>query len=169
MAPTSIMAPTFISAPTNILRGDNAKPAAAARTKRGIKEPRIVVIRTGRIVIRARLRETATAERIWTQLPLYSTAEVWGAAVHFETHTETGREPSARQNVKAGEIGYWVEDDRVIIGYGMTPISKAGEIRMPSLSTSGRTRWTMWPYSEQSNPANASRSCRRTAAERLGL
>ena len=138
MAPTSIMAPTFISAPifisapTNILRGDNAKPAAAARTKRGIKEPRIVVIRTGRIVIRARLRETATAERIWTQLPLYSTAEVWGAAVHFETHTETGREPSARQNVKAGEIGYWVEDDRVIIGYGMTPISKAGEIRMPS-------------------------------------
>lgn len=118
-------------APTNILRGDNAKPAVL-RPKRGTKDPRIVIIRAGKAVIRARLRDTTTAERIWTQLPIYSTAEIWGAAIHFETHTETGREPSARQTLKPGQIGYWVEDDRVIIGFGMTPISKAGEMRMPS-------------------------------------
>ena len=118
-------------APTNILRGDNTK-SNAARPARSLKEPRIVVIRAGKAVIRARLRATPTAERIWQQLPIYSTAETWGACVHFETHTETGREPTARQNVKASEIGYWVEDDRVVIGFGMTPISKTGEIRMPS-------------------------------------
>ena len=117
--------------PTNILRSDNTKPKAPRRP-RATQEARIVVIRAGKAVIRARLRGTPTADRIWMQLPIYSTAEIWGGSVHFETHTETGREPTARQNVKRGEIGYWVEDDRVIIGFGMTPISKAGEIRMPS-------------------------------------
>jgi uncharacterized protein len=74
-----------------------------------------------------------TADRIWQQLPIYATAEMWGTgALHFETTVETGREPDARQNVQAGEIGYWVEDDRIIIGFAMTPLSKAGEIRMPS-------------------------------------
>ncbi len=117
--------------PTNILRGDNVKPKGR-RPLRVAGEVRQVVIRAGKVVIRARLLETVTAERIWQQLPIYSTAETWGQAVHFETPVETGRERTAKHNIKAGEIGYWTEDDRVIVGFGMTPISKAGEIRMPS-------------------------------------
>jgi uncharacterized protein len=120
--------------PTNILRGDNAKrpTAKGARPMRVAGETRQVVIRAGKIVIRARLLNTQTAERIWQQLPIYSTAETWGQSVHFETPVETGREPTAKQNIKAGEIGFWIEDDRIIVGFGMTPISKSGEIRMPS-------------------------------------
>jgi hypothetical protein len=52
--------------------------------------------------------------------------------VHFETRAEAGRERSATFNVKSGEIAYWSEEDRIIIGYGPTPISGKGEIRMPS-------------------------------------
>lgn len=93
---------------------------------------REIVIRAGRVVIRARFAETPTADRIWQQLPIYSTAEVWGASLHFETHVETGRERGAKTIVKAGDIGYWIEEDRVIIGHGRTPTSRPGEIRMPA-------------------------------------
>lgn len=121
-------------APTNIIRASNTRiKAGPARPTLAPGARREVIIRAGRIVLRARLRATATADRIWQQLPIYSTAETWGTgAVHFETTVETGREPSARRNVKAGEVAYWVEDDRVIIGFAMTPLSKIGEIRMPS-------------------------------------
>ncbi|MBV1694780.1 MAG: hypothetical protein KGP27_10010 [Hyphomicrobiales bacterium] len=93
---------------------------------------REVVIRAGRVVIRARLAETPTADRIWQQLPIYSSAEIWGGSLHFETHVETGRERGAKVAVKPGDIGYWIERDRIIIGYGATPTSKPGQIRMPS-------------------------------------
>jgi uncharacterized protein len=120
-------------APTNILRADNVKPKTVA--KRPASKPganRQIVIRAGKIVVRARLLDTPTADRIWAQLPLYSTAERWGEALHFETTIETGREGTATRNLAIGDIGYWTEDDRIIIGFGMTPLSKAGEIRMPS-------------------------------------
>ena len=53
---------------------------------------REIFIHAGRVVVRARLLDTPTAGRIWQTLPIYSTAETWGEAVHFETHAETGRE-----------------------------------------------------------------------------
>ena len=118
--------------PTNILRADNKKPAAVRKPSRRTSATREIVIRAGKVVIRARLLETPTAERLWNQLPIYSSAEPWGQSIHFDTTVESGREPAAKQNVKAGDIGYWVEDDRIVIAWGMTPISKAGEIRMPS-------------------------------------
>lgn len=118
--------------PTNILRADNRKPVAGRKPVRREGAVREIVIRAGKVVIRARLLDTPTADRIWNQIPIYSSAEPWGQSIHFETTIETGREAAAKQNVKAGDIVYWAEDDRVIIGWGMTPISKAGEIRMPS-------------------------------------
>lgn len=96
------------------------------------RESREVFIHAGNIVLRARLLDTPTADRIWTSLPFYSTAEIWGGLVHFETHVETGCEPDARQTIALGEIAFWVEEDRVLIGFGMTPLSHPGEIRLPS-------------------------------------
>ena len=91
-----------------------------------------MLIRAGDLHIRARLKDTPTADRIWATLPIYSTAETWGQAIHFETNAETGREPGAKWNVKAGEIAYWVEEDRIIIAFGPTPLSRPGEIRLPA-------------------------------------
>jgi hypothetical protein len=93
---------------------------------------RQVLIRAGRAVIRARLLETPTADRLWRTLPIYSSAEIWGRCVRFETHVETGRETAAKALVAPGEIAFQSEDDRVVMAYGATPISRPGELRLAS-------------------------------------
>lgn len=118
--------------PTNVLRKSARPPGAAARGGPAAASERVAVVRAGRIAIRIRLLATATAERIWSMLPLHSTAETWGASVHFETPLETGRERTARLNVTPGDICFWTEDDRVLIAFGPTPISRPGEIRLMS-------------------------------------
>ena len=118
--------------PTNILRKSVRTPGSATRGGPAAGGDRMAVIHAGRVTIRVRLLATATADRIWSMLPLHSTAETWGAAIHFETPVETGRERTARINVAPGDICYWTEDDRVLIAFGPTPISRPGEIRLMS-------------------------------------
>jgi uncharacterized protein len=125
--------PIHTMAPTNVLRDAPHKPKPAAKpSSRPRAARRDIIIRAGSAVIRARLLTTPTADRIWEQLPLYTTAETWGQSVHFETHAETGREADAVATVTPGQIAYWSEYDRILIGYGETPISGKGEIRLPS-------------------------------------
>lgn len=116
--------------PTNLLRArDKPRPrAGTGETTSG--HVRRITITAGRVSIRAELVDTPTATRVWTALPLFSRAETWGAAVHFETPVETGRDRTARILVAPGDICYWSEEDRVVIAFGRTPISKPGEIRL---------------------------------------
>jgi uncharacterized protein len=120
-------------APTNLLRPSKKAPRPAAA---GAKQPRAqrreILIRAGDVVIRARLLATPTADHLWAALPIYTTAETWGAAIHCQTPVESGRETGAKSKVTAGEIAFWCEEDRIIIGFGKTPLSKtAGEIALP--------------------------------------
>jgi len=92
---------------------------------------RRVEISAGTVKIRAQLLDTPTADRVWRALPLHSTAQTWGEAIHFETHVEYGREPTARTLVEPGDICFWVEDDRIIIAFGRTPVSRPNEYRLP--------------------------------------
>lgn len=119
--------------PTNILRQTSRKPVRTAGKKARDRPvgKREILIRAGSVSLRARLLDTPTADRVWQTLPIYSTAETWGASVHFETRAETGRENSAKGIVELGEIAYWVEEDRVLIAFGPTPISLPGELRLP--------------------------------------
>lgn len=116
--------------PTNILR-KRPKPERAPTGRPETAPPRHVLIRAGRVSVRAELYATPTADRIWAALPLHSTAETWGQAIHFETPIETGRDRSARLLGTLGDICFWTEDDRVLIAFGPTPISRPGEIRLP--------------------------------------
>ena len=116
--------------PTNLLRKTAAKTAPAARTE-AVAGPRLALITAGRIAIRLKLLETPTADRLWAALPLYSTAEPWGQSIHFETPIESGRERGARLHATRGEIFFWIEEDRILIPYGRTPISRPEEIRLP--------------------------------------
>ena len=103
-----------------------------ARTKQASAPPRRVLISAGRVVLRAELAATPTADRIWAALPIRSTAETWGQALQFETPVESGRDRTARALAAIGDLHFWTENDRVLIPFGRTPISRAGEIRLPS-------------------------------------
>jgi hypothetical protein len=115
--------------PTNLLRKTAAKPAPSS--KADAAGPRLALITAGRVAIRLKLLDTPTADRLWAALPLYSTAEPWGQSLHFETPIETGRERGARLLASLGEVYFWIDEDRVLIPFGCTPISEPGEIRLP--------------------------------------
>lgn len=114
--------------PTNLLRAKSKPRASTSPPAGGTRRVRIVA---GRVAIRAELLDTPTADRIWAALPLFSTAETWGESIHFETPVESGRDRSARTLAVVGDIHFWTEDDRIMVPFGPTPISKSGEIRLP--------------------------------------
>ncbi len=118
--------------PTNLLRksADTRKPQQRATGP--TTQTRIAVLTAGRISLRIELLDTQTAHRVWQALPLHSTAETWGASIHFETPLETGRDRTARINATVGEIYFWIEQDRILVPFGPTPISKPRECRLPA-------------------------------------
>ncbi|MCL4767613.1 MAG: hypothetical protein KJZ80_15405 [Hyphomicrobiaceae bacterium] len=124
--------------PTDILRQSAKPPAArqgAERAGRAAAAARHVVIRAGRAAIRARLLETATADRIWRALPIFSTAQLWGRGeLFFETPVESGRERGARTIVTRGEIAFAPDRDAIGIAFAPTPTSRSGELRLWSPS-----------------------------------
>ncbi len=118
--------------PTNILRRAADQHRPQAKKAGGNTGPRIVVLTVGAASVRIELSDTVTADLIWQALPLYSTVETWGQSINFETPLEAGRDRTARLIASPGEIYFWVEEDRIVVPFGPTPISKSGECRLPS-------------------------------------
>jgi uncharacterized protein len=117
--------------PTNLLRQSRKTTLTQPTVElTGPAQERIVEIRIGRTTIRARLLDTPTADRIWQALPIFSTIEIWGQEIHFETEVESGRERGARVLANIGDIAWVPEQDWVSIIYGPTPTSKKGELRL---------------------------------------
>lgn len=81
--------------------------------------------------IRVHLRDTNTADAIFTTLPFQSKAQTWGDEVYFSTPVSNQTlEEDAKDVVQLGELAYWVEGNCIAIGFGPTPISHADEIRL---------------------------------------
>ncbi|MEQ1615872.1 MAG: cyclophilin-like family protein [Hyphomicrobiaceae bacterium] len=114
--------------PTNILRKQSDRKYGSR--PHGQSQPRVVVLEIGTSRIHILLAATPTADRIWAALPLFSTAETWGNSIHFELPVKSGRDRTARLNVRPGDVCFWSEDDRVLLGWGPTPISLPTEIRL---------------------------------------
>lgn len=118
--------------PTNILRNRGTKVSAKdARSVPKSSATRQVEIKLGKVAIAATLLDTPTADRIWVALPLHSTVETWGAAIHFEVPVESGRGPGAVVKAQRGHLYFWSDEDRVIVAFGATPLSRPGEMRLP--------------------------------------
>lgn len=90
----------------------------------------IIIITVGSVAIECETLDTPTAAAIITALPLTSSANTWGDEVYFSIPLNLQREADARELIELGEIAFWTEGDAIAIGYGETPISSPGEIRL---------------------------------------
>ena len=96
--------------------------------KRIRREPRTVLIRAGRVALRARLLSGPIAEWVWSSLPIYASAEVAVGALHFPMPAPCALASRRIRILQAGDIGVCAGQGRIAIAWsaGAVPPVDAG-------------------------------------------
>ncbi|HPC46417.1 MAG TPA: cyclophilin-like fold protein [Deltaproteobacteria bacterium] len=82
-----------------------------------------IIIGTRTVRVTGELSDSPTSHLIARSLPLRGTARLWGDEIYFSVPIRTCLENDARQDVEAGDIGYWPEGPALCIFFGPTPAS----------------------------------------------
>ena len=92
---------------------------------------RRIEIGADRVKIVATLNQSATADALWTALPLTSSVQIWGNEIYFSTPVEAP-EDDAQETVDKGAVAYWPPGQALCLFWGPTPMSRGDEIRPAS-------------------------------------
>lgn len=114
--------------PTNLIQ---RLPKAPDRVAKKPGRGGMIYLEAQGVRLELNLYPNETAVRIARALPLFGVGEPWGRCLHFEVPVLCGRERSARINGRLGEVYYWPGENRILVPYGPTPISRDNEIRLP--------------------------------------
>lgn len=105
-------------------------PLRAERCKEKVMGKKIL-IKAGKVTLKAELFDTPCARAIGEALPLETRPSVWGDEFYFTIPVKSGLDDSATTRVKAGDLGYWPPGLALAIFFGPTPMS-TGEDPVPA-------------------------------------
>jgi hypothetical protein len=91
-----------------------------------------LMIRVGSLSMEATLDDTPTAREIASALPIRARFNTWGDEIYFSIPVEADLDETACEVVALGDLGYWPPGHAFCIFFGLTPVSRAGEIRPAS-------------------------------------
>ncbi len=91
-----------------------------------------ILIKTGDVTTQGVLNDTSTANAVWEALPVTGKANTWGGEIYFVIPVKEELEPTARETVEKGDLGYWPPGRAFCIFFGPTPASTGTEIRPAS-------------------------------------
>ena len=92
-----------------------------------------IIIEIGDLKLRAKLNGSQTAGALWDALPIQSFTSTWGDEVYFQIPVKAPLEKGfMAETVEIGDLGYWPEGRCFCLFFGLTPVSKPGEIRPAS-------------------------------------
>lgn len=102
----------------------------ANRAEQGQK--RTITITAAHVSATAILRQTPSADAIWSALPIEGRANTWGDEIYFSIPVKAALEQDAQEVVQLGDLGYWPPGTAFCIFFGPTPSSRGDEIRPAS-------------------------------------
>ena len=83
---------------------------------------RPILIRVGDLTVTAEFNASATAQALCQILPIDSTVHRWGDELYCATPVVAAPE-SPTQEVRVGDLGYWIEGQSLCLFFGRTPAS----------------------------------------------
>ena len=89
-----------------------------------------LLLTVGAHAVTVRCHDTPTAQAICAAAPFQAEVSTWGQEIYFPAPVSVPLEADARDVVEAGEIAFWVEGRCIAVGFGPTPASHGGEIRL---------------------------------------
>lgn len=92
---------------------------------------RQIRITAGQVSTTATLLDNATADAVWSALPIEASGSVWGDEIYFGIPVHLS-EDDAREVVEIGDLGYWPPGNAFCIFFGPTPASRGDEVRPAS-------------------------------------